>query len=97
MKKSRTSTIPTDRPRPLLIYEIGDKLVAKRSSPSPEVRHPAAVPEAMWAAMQEALYAALNEGMTEEEMHAQSARNSKELQQRMASSFTPKRTKPRQP
>jgi hypothetical protein len=92
MKNTRTTTTPNDRPGPLLIYEIGGKLVAKRSSPSPQVRHPAAVTEAARQQIQESLYAALNEGMTEEEAHAQQARNSKDLQQRMASSFTPKRS-----
>ena len=93
MKKPRTPTTPTDRPGPLLIYEIGGKLVAKRSSPSPVVKHPAAVSN--FEAIRQMHSEPLN--MTEEEMHAQQARNSKDLQQRMASSFTLKPSKPRQP
>ena len=34
MNTPRTKTTPNDRPGPLLIYEIGGKLVAKRSRPN---------------------------------------------------------------
>ena len=95
MKKNRTQTQPDDRPGPLLIYNIGGKLVAKTSRPNIESkpRHPAAVDEATWQAIREHCSAARNDPeWTEEKAHAQEARCKKSREK--ALSLTQKRSKP---